>query len=47
MHVSAVVPAAAAEAKPKRTKTFAIYRFNPEVNDAKPTMQEYSVDLNT
>ncbi|KAG8255622.1 hypothetical protein J6590_088159, partial [Homalodisca vitripennis] len=46
VHVSAVAPAAAVEAKPVRNKTFAIYRWNPDQPDSKPTMQEYVVDLN-
>ncbi|XP_050304933.1 succinate dehydrogenase [ubiquinone] iron-sulfur subunit, mitochondrial [Anthonomus grandis grandis] len=43
--------AAAAKAEPKkekapRIKTFAIYRWNPDKPNEKPTMQEYKVDLN-
>ncbi|XP_054271017.1 succinate dehydrogenase [ubiquinone] iron-sulfur subunit, mitochondrial-like [Macrosteles quadrilineatus] len=48
VHVSAVASATPAAAeKPKRTKTFAIYRWNPDNPDSKPSMQEYTVDLNT
>lgn len=32
-----------AEAK---TKTFAVYRWNPDKPDEKPHMQKYQVDLN-
>jgi len=45
--VSAAVPAVAVEAKPKRNKTFQIYRWNPDQPDSKPTMQEYVIDLST
>ena len=30
-----------------RLKTFAVYRWNPDKPDEKPSMQEYKVDLNT
>lgn len=39
-HVSAAQNAEA------RLKTFAVYRWNPDKPDEKPTMQEYKVDLN-
>lgn len=34
------------EAKPKRIKTFSIYRWNPDNPNEKPKMQDYDVDLN-
>lgn len=58
IHVSNVAPisiqakdeqkaqAKAAEAKPKRLKTFSIYRWNPDAPSEKPRMQSYTVDLN-
>ncbi|CAH1998569.1 unnamed protein product [Acanthoscelides obtectus] len=45
LHLTAAVNAAAGEKAP-RMKTFAIYRWNPDEPDKKPTMQEYQVDLN-
>ncbi|KAL5990059.1 Succinate dehydrogenase [ubiquinone] iron-sulfur subunit 2, mitochondrial [Asimina triloba] len=33
------------EAKPPRTKTFSIYRWNPD-DSAKPQLQDYQIDLN-
>uniref|UniRef100_A0A481SZY0 Succinate dehydrogenase [ubiquinone] iron-sulfur subunit, mitochondrial n=1 Tax=Liposcelis bostrychophila TaxID=185214 RepID=A0A481SZY0_LIPBO len=59
IHVSNVAPisiqakdeqkaqAKAAEAKPKRLKTFSIYRWNPDAPSEKPRMQSYTVDLNS
>ncbi|KAG0488411.1 hypothetical protein HPP92_006980 [Vanilla planifolia] len=41
-HSSAAEPASA---KPKKMKTFSIYRWNPD-NPAKPKLQNYEVDLN-
>jgi len=38
--------AAAVQEKPKRMKTFSIYRWNPEKPGDKPRMQDYEVDLN-
>ncbi|KAG8255623.1 hypothetical protein J6590_088160 [Homalodisca vitripennis] len=46
LHTSALVLAAAENAKPERNKTFSIYRWNPDQPDNKPTMQNYTVDLN-
>lgn len=37
---------AAETKKSKKLKTFAIYRWNPDEQDKKPHLQEYSVDLN-
>ncbi|CAH0380862.1 unnamed protein product [Bemisia tabaci] len=45
LHTSAVCNAVA-EAKPAIQKTFAIYRWNPDKPEEKPTMQEYTIDLN-
>jgi len=42
-HVSSVT---SAEAKPKRLKKFAIYRWNPDEPNTEPKVQEYEVDLN-
>lgn len=39
--------AAAAKEKPQKLKTFAVYRWNPDKPEQKPTLQEYEVDLNS
>ncbi|XP_066902298.1 uncharacterized protein [Halyomorpha halys] len=39
--------AAAAKEKPQKLKTFAVYRWNPDKPEQKPTLEEYQVDLNT
>ncbi|CAH1404254.1 unnamed protein product [Nezara viridula] len=47
---STAVQAAAAAAKkekPEKLKTFAVYRWNPDKPEQKPTLQEYEVDLNS
>lgn len=47
IHLSVAANNAATPAeKPAKFKTFAIYRWNPDKADEKPTMQEYKVDLN-
>ncbi|XP_019874796.1 succinate dehydrogenase [ubiquinone] iron-sulfur subunit, mitochondrial [Aethina tumida] len=46
LHKTAPTAAAAAAAAPAKTKTFSIYRFNPEDPSKKPYMQEYTVDMN-
>jgi len=40
------IHASAAAASAARNKKFQIYRWNPDKPDEKPSMQEYSVDLN-
>lgn len=48
VHLTATVNAAAAGSqKSPRTKTFSIYRWNPDESDKKPYMQDYTVDLNS
>ncbi|KAK9501429.1 hypothetical protein O3M35_012152 [Rhynocoris fuscipes] len=44
VHQTAAVCAAAADTAPK-IKTFAVYRWNPDVPEKKPFLQEYQVDL--
>ncbi|XP_044754267.1 succinate dehydrogenase [ubiquinone] iron-sulfur subunit, mitochondrial [Coccinella septempunctata] len=44
-HLSAI-NAAEAQAKPKRLKKFAIYRWNPDDPKTEPKVQEYEIDLN-
>ncbi|KAI5710217.1 hypothetical protein M8J75_006787 [Diaphorina citri] len=44
--LSAAASSAVPAEKPAKYKTFAIYRWNPDKPDEKPTMQEYKVDLN-
>lgn len=41
----AFATAPAPDSKPKKMKTFAIYRWNPDKED-KPHTQEYDIDLN-
>eukprot|EP01135_Chromosphaera_perkinsii_P001482 Nk52_evm11s179 gene=Nk52_evmTU11s179 len=36
----------AAATKPKRMKTFSIYRYDPDRPNEKPRMQDYTIDLN-
>lgn len=38
--------AVAAQEKPARVKKFAIYRWNPDLPNEKPRLQEFDVDLN-
>lgn len=46
LHMSAITSSTVPAEKPVKNKTFAIYRWNPDMPDEKPTMQEYKVDLN-
>lgn len=38
--------ASTATGKAQRLKTFSVYRWNPEKPDQKPSMQDYTIDLN-
>lgn len=44
-HLNAI-NAAEAQAKPKKLKKFAIYRWNPDEPKSEPKVQEYEIDLN-
>ncbi|XP_020088176.1 succinate dehydrogenase [ubiquinone] iron-sulfur subunit 1, mitochondrial-like [Ananas comosus] len=44
-HSSRSEPSPSSSSKPKRPKTFSIYRWNPDEPSSKPRLQSYEIDL--